>query len=63
VNLHERAVCYYCIMALLLGAQALLAGLLAELIVSRTSATTPVFSIAEHVSGDRSNEGSSDHDA
>ncbi len=36
VHLHEKAIFYYCIIALLLGAQFLLAGLLAELIVSQT---------------------------
>ena len=37
VHLHERAIFYYCILAVLFGAQCLLAGLLAELIVDRTS--------------------------
>lgn len=49
--LHERAIFYYCIVALLLGAQALLAGLLAELIVSRTSGSVPIYSIADQVGG------------
>lgn len=47
VNLHERALFYYCILATLLGAQCLLAGLLAELIVSRTGKRSAVYSIAE----------------
>ena len=36
IHLHEKAIFYYCILALLLGAQFLLAGLLAELVVART---------------------------
>ncbi len=36
--LHERAVFYYCILAVLLGAQCVLAGLIAELIVSVSAA-------------------------
>ena len=49
LELHKRAIFYYCIVALLLGAQALLAGLLAELIVSRTAGSTPNYSIAERI--------------
>lgn len=49
VNLHERAIFYYCIVALLLGAQFLLAGLLAELIVSRTQGANTPFSISQHL--------------
>lgn len=37
VHLHETAIFYYCILSVLLGAQFLTTGLLAELIVSRTS--------------------------
>ncbi|MDG2223362.1 MAG: glycosyltransferase, partial [Rubripirellula sp.] len=54
LNLHERAIFYYCIVAVLLGAQTLLAGLLAELIVSRTAATTQTYSIAEQLTGQSS---------
>lgn len=50
LHLHETAIFYYCILALLLGAQFLLAGLLAELIVSRTAPGNPNYSIAERVS-------------
>lgn len=38
VHLHEKAVFYYCILAILLGAQCVLAGLIAELIVSVSAA-------------------------
>ncbi|MFK8114364.1 MAG: glycosyltransferase family 2 protein [Rubripirellula sp.] len=49
VHLHQRALFYYCILALIVGAQFLLAGLLAELIVSRTSESNRSFSVAERV--------------
>ena len=49
VHLHQTAVFYYCILAILLGAQFLTTGLLAELIVSRTSSREAGFSIAEKV--------------
>lgn len=51
LHLHERAIFYYCILAILLGAQLLIAGLLAELIVSRTSDSYRSFSIAERIGG------------
>jgi glycosyltransferase involved in cell wall biosynthesis len=51
VHLHEKALFYYCIVALLLGAQFLLAGLLAELVVARTHGPRDTFSIAEHFAG------------
>ena len=51
VHLHEKAIFYYCIVALLLGAQFLLAGLLAELVVARTHGPSDTFSIAEHAAG------------
>lgn len=38
VHLHEKAVFYYCILAILLGAQCVLAGLISELIVSVSAA-------------------------
>jgi glycosyltransferase involved in cell wall biosynthesis len=63
LNLHERAIFYYCIFAVLLGAQALLAGLLAELIVSRTATQSPGFSIAEQLTGrnfNRTNQSETD---
>lgn len=47
LHLHETAIFYYCILAVLLGAQFLLAGLLAELIVSRTHTADDSYSIAE----------------
>ena len=49
IHLHQRALFYYCIVAILLGAQMLLAGLLAELIVSLTREANTPFSIAQHV--------------
>ncbi len=51
VHLHEKAVFYYCILAILLGAQFLVAGLLAELIVSRSRHTTQPFSVAKRLDG------------
>lgn len=53
VHLHEKAIFYYCIVALLLGAQFVLAGLLAELTVARTHKAHETFSIAEHSAGIR----------
>jgi dolichol-phosphate mannosyltransferase len=49
LHLHDTAIFFYCILALLLGAQFLLAGLLAELIVSRTIPGNPTYSIAERI--------------
>ena len=49
IHLHQRALFYYCIVAILLGAQILLAGLLTELIVSLTREANTPFSIAQHV--------------
>jgi dolichol-phosphate mannosyltransferase len=53
LHLHETAIFFYCILALLLGAQFLLAGLLAELIVSRTVPGNPTYSIAERLPAER----------
>ena len=50
VHLHEKAIFYYCILAVLLGAQFLLAGLLAELIVSVSRDSSRPFSISERTS-------------
>lgn len=47
VHLHETAIFYYCILALLFGAQFLLAGLLSELIVARTGGARAVYSISQ----------------
>ena len=47
LHLHETAVFYYCILAMLLGSQFLLAGLLAELLVSLTSKAHDGYSIAD----------------
>ena len=49
LHLHETAIFYYCILAVLLGAQFLLAGLLAELIVSRTADAVRAYSVAERI--------------
>ena len=49
LHLHETAIFYYCILTVLLGAQFLTAGLLAELIVSRTSKNHTSPSPAERV--------------
>ncbi|WP_261343554.1 glycosyltransferase family 2 protein [Rubripirellula reticaptiva] len=49
LHLHETAIFYYCILSVLLGAQFLLAGLLAELIVSRSDDRNSVYSIAERL--------------
>jgi dolichol-phosphate mannosyltransferase len=54
LHLHQTAIFFYCILALLLGAQFLLAGLLAELIVSRTVPGNPTYSIAEQTPAARS---------
>jgi dolichol-phosphate mannosyltransferase len=55
VHLHETAIFYYCILALLFGAQFLLAGLLSELIVSRTQDANPPYSIAQRISHESNN--------
>ncbi len=47
LHLHEKAIFYYCITAILLGAQFLVAGLLAELITSIARRTASPASIAE----------------
>ncbi len=47
--LHERAIFYYCILAVLLGAQLLLSGLLAELIVSLSRESNVPFSVAKRI--------------
>jgi dolichol-phosphate mannosyltransferase len=49
LELHKTAIFYYCILALLLGAQFLLAGLLAELIVSRTHSANESYSVSERL--------------
>jgi len=47
LHLHETAIFYYCITALLLGAQCLSAGLIAELVTSVTQPDRPPASVAE----------------
>ncbi len=61
LHLHETAIFFYCILALLLGAQFLLAGLLAELIVSRTVPGNQTYSIAEQIPDNRQPESSRGH--
>ena len=56
VHLHEKAIFYYCIVALLLGAQFLLAGLLAELIVSQTHGASTPYSISQRAGAARRND-------
>ncbi len=56
VHLHDTAIFYYCILAVLLGAQLLVAGLLAELIVSRTTGAQLPYSVAERIGGNRSRD-------
>lgn len=62
LHLHETAIFFYCILALLLGAQFLLAGLLAELIVSRTVPGNRTYSVAEQIPADRHPPSNSGHD-
>jgi glycosyltransferase involved in cell wall biosynthesis len=47
IHLHEKALFYYCIVAVLLGAQSLAAGLLAELITSIARRQVPPASVAQ----------------
>lgn len=49
LHLHETAVFYYCIFAVLLGSQFLLTGILAELIVSQTPGRSVPYSVAERI--------------
>ncbi|TWU21100.1 Undecaprenyl-phosphate 4-deoxy-4-formamido-L-arabinose transferase [Novipirellula galeiformis] len=51
LHLHETAIFYYCIVAVLLGAQFLLAGLLAELIVSLSRDTNTPYCVAKRIGG------------
>lgn len=49
VHLHRTAIFYYCILAVLLGAQFLLTGLIAELIVSQSPRRSVPYSVAERI--------------
>ncbi len=49
VHLHATAIFYYCILAVLLGAQLLVAGLLAELMVALARESNQPYSIAERI--------------
>lgn len=49
LHLHQTAIFYYCILATLLGAQCLLAGLLAELFVSMTVRRNSLYNVADRV--------------
>ena len=62
--LHEPAQFYYCITAILLGAQMFLAGLIAELIVSLSEQSRTPYSILEFagtMAGDQHDDPSSNH--
>ena len=58
VHLHSSPYFYFCILAVLLGVQLMMAGLLAELIVSKTSNARQFFSVAERIGGDSPGESS-----
>lgn len=49
LHLHQSAVFYYCILAILLGAQMMLAGLLAELIVALSRESNIPYSVSKHL--------------
>ncbi|WP_261343467.1 glycosyltransferase family 2 protein [Rubripirellula lacrimiformis] len=49
LHLHQTAIFYYCILFVLLGSQLFLAGLLAELIVSKTDDRRTVYNIADRL--------------
>ena len=49
LHLHETAIFYFCILSLLFGSQFLLAGLLSELIVSRTLGSHASYSVSERL--------------
>ena len=49
IHLHQMAVFYYCITALLVGGQFLVAGFLAELHTAQWSRQTPIYSIKESI--------------
>ena len=51
VHLHTRAIFYYCIVALLLGAQLLSVGFIAELITAQNRQSTKPYSLAETTEG------------
>ncbi len=52
IHLHERAVFFYSLTALVIGAQFMLAGFLAELITAMNVRSTDTFSVSERVGGD-----------
>ncbi|MGI9470689.1 MAG: glycosyltransferase family 2 protein [Rubripirellula sp.] len=62
VHLHEKAIFYYCILAVLLGAQFLLAGLLAELVVSRTHGPGDIFSVSQRLPNNEKGQRGGDHE-
>ncbi len=53
VHLHQSAMFYYCITAVLLGAQMFLAGLLAELMVSLSDQSKLPFNVVEDTRSNR----------
>lgn len=52
IHLHERAIFFYSLTALIVGSQFMLAGFLAELITARSMRATDTFSISERVGGE-----------
>ena len=61
LHLHETAIFYFCILSLLFGAQFLLAGLLSELIVSRTLGSQSSYSVAQRLPKDSACDSDPDH--
>ena len=54
VHLHERAIFFYSLTALVLGSQFMLAGFLAELITARNFRSSDTYSVSQRVGGDES---------
>lgn len=52
IHLHQRAVFFYSLIALVIGAQFMLAGFLAELITAMNVRATDTFSVSQRVGGD-----------
>ena len=59
--LHQRPIVLYSLGALLLGAQVLCIGFLAELITSRNQVQNEPYSIAKHIGGTRDDGAESGH--
>ncbi len=54
IHLHETAALYYCLVLLLIGAQLLALGFVAELVSALLSRDSDAYSVAEHTSPDKS---------